>query len=430
VTWKLRHPLRLGLVLFASLGSLTGICYGLLILGVWIPVVPPALAAIATGGAAIVTIAYQMQQQQEKVSQLALEQEQTIEQLTTLLHEGTKTLTTQNWSEEKTRTMTNPDNGAESWVSFPPPSIATPSLDGRYKINRVLGQGGFGQTFLAEDTKRPGHPTCVVKYLMPARQDAKFLNVARRLFETEAKILEALGQHSQIPQLLAYFEQNQQFYLVEQYIEGEPLSEELKADTRLSEVQVVEILEDVLEVLAFIHKHHVIHRDIKPSNIIRSKEDGLLVLIDFGAVKQMQETEDQTIAIGTRGYAPPEQFHGRPRPNSDIYALGMIGIQALTGISPQQLIEERDQKTDTLIWRHLANVGDELARVLNKMVEYHGSDRYQSATEALEDLNRIDPAKLSDRVEDLRKLPTDSDLDTLHLSDTVDDATIKVDHEQ
>lgn len=432
VTWKLRHPLRLGLVLFASLGSLTGICYGLLIGGIWIPLVPPVLAAIATGGAAIVTIAYQMQQQQEKVSKLAQEQELAIAQLTTLLHEGTKTLTTQNWSEEKTRTMTNPDNGAESWVSSPPPPIATSSLDGRYKINRVLGQGGFGQTFLAEDTKRPGHPTCVVKYLMPARQDAKFLTVARRLFETEAKILEALGQHSQIPQLLAYFEENQQFYLVEQYIEGEPLSEELKPDTRLSEVQVVEILKDVLQALAFIHKHNVIHRDIKPSNIIRSKEDGLLVLIDFGAVKQMQETEDQTIAIGTRGYAPPEQFHGRPRPNSDIYALGMIGIQALTGISPQQLIEERDQKTDNLIWRHLANVGDELAAVLNKMVEYHGSDRYQSANEVLEDLNRIDLSKLSDRVEDLRKVPKDfdSDADTLHLSDTADDATIKVDPEQ
>ncbi len=428
VAWKLRHPLRLGLALVVTLGSLTLVCYGMLIGGVWIPLVPPALAAIATAGAAIVTIAYQMQQQQEQVAKLAEQQEQTIEQLTTLLKEGTKTFTTQNWSEEKTRTMTSSEDGTASWVSPPPMPIATNSLDGRYKINRVLGQGGFGQTFLAEDTKRPGHPTCVVKYLMPARQDAKFLTVARRLFETEAKILEALGQHSQIPQLLAYFEENQQFYLVEQYIEGEPLSEELRADTRMSEVQVVEMLKDVLQALAFIHKHHVIHRDIKPSNIIRSKQDGLLVLIDFGAVKQMQETEDQTIAIGTRGYAPPEQFHGRPRPNSDIYALGMIGIQALTGISPQQLIEERNSATENVAWRHLANVGDELANILDKMVKFDFVERYQSANEALQDIEHLDPTKLSDRVEDLRKVPSDdSDVDTLHLSDTADDATIKVD---
>ncbi len=429
VAWKLRHPLRLGLGITATLGSLILVCYGMLIGGVWIPLLPPMLAAIATGGSAIVTIAYQMHQQQEKVSKLAQEQELAIEQLTTLLKQGTTTLATQNWSEEKTQAMTTSEDGASFGVSTWEPPLATLSLDGRYKINRVLGQGGFGQTFLAEDTKRPGHPTCVVKYLMPARQDAKFLTVARRLFETEAKILEALGQHSQIPQLLAYFEENQQFYLVEQYIEGEPLSEELKADSRMSEVQVVEMLKDVLKALEFIHKHHVIHRDIKPSNIIRSKQDGLLVLIDFGAVKQMQETEDQTIAIGTRGYAPPEQFYGRPRPNSDIYALGMIGIQALTGISPQQLIEERHSEKGNVAWRHLANVGDELARILDKMVEYHFSDRYQSANEVLEDLNRIDPTSLSSRVEDLRKVPSDfdSDADTLHISDTAEDATIKVD---
>lgn len=432
VAMKLRHPLRLLLVLIGALGGLVGVSWGLLILGVWIPLLPPALAVVATGACAIATIAYQIQQQQEKVGQLAQEQEQTIALLTTMLKEGnTKTLTADDWANQVTQPMENWD-GHTHPIASPSPDPSA-SLDGRYKITSVLGQGGFGQTYLAEDIKRPGNPICVVKYLMPARQDAKFLQVARRLFETEAKILEALGRHTQIPQLLAYFVQNEQFYLVEEYIEGHPLSDELTPETRLSEVQVVEILKDVLEVLDFIHKHHVIHRDIKPGNIIRSKQDGLLVLIDFGAVKQMQphgdgESQEQTIAIGTKGYAPPEQFHGRPHAYSDIYALGMIGIQALTGIPPFQL-EDRDPNTGNIIWRHLANVSDELAAILDKMVEYHFISRYQSASEVLQDINRLDLSKLSSRTEDLRKAPTDSNPDTLHLSEYSDDATVKVDPE-
>lgn len=429
VAMKLGHPLRLLLTVVGALGGLVGICYGLLSIGVWIPLLPPVLAVVGTGACAIATIAYQIKQEQDKISRMADDQEKTIVALTTMLKEGnTKTLA----AGEVTQPMGS-TNGSS------PPIISQPlsdSLDGRYKITSVLGQGGFGQTYLAEDIKRPGNPTCVVKYLMPARQDAKFLEVARRLFETEAKILEALGRHSQIPQLLAYFVENEQFYLVEEYIEGETLSEELQADTRLSEVQVVEILKYVLEVLEFIHKHHVIHRDIKPGNIIRSKQDGLLVLIDFGAVKQMQpptekDLVDPTIAIGTRGYAPPEQFHGRPYANSDIYALGMIGIQALTGISPQQLLEDRPSKTLNIVWRHLANVSEELGSILDKMVEYDFTARYQSATEVLHDLNRLDSSKLSSRTEDLRKVPTDFDADTLNLSDYGNnDATVKVDSEE
>ena len=155
---------------------------------------------------------------------------------------------------------------------------------------------------------------------------------------------------------------------------------------------MVELLKGVLEILVFIHDHHVLHRDVKPSNIIRRQQDGRLVLIDFGAVKQMQpslqeESEGETVAIGTRGYAPPEQLTGHPRFSSDIYALGMIGIQAVTGIPPHIL--KPDKKSGTVDWRHLAKVSEEFASILDKMVNYHFNERYQSAAAVLQDLKQL-----------------------------------------
>ncbi|MEO1374867.1 MAG: serine/threonine-protein kinase, partial [Cyanobacteria bacterium J06635_10] len=226
--------------------------------------------------------------------------------------------------------------------------------------------------------------------LMPARKDTRFLQVARRLFDSEAEILELLGQHHQIPELYAFFEEDKEFYLVQQFIPGHPLGEELppKKDIK-SESYVVDMLKELLEVLAFIHQRQVIHRDIKPANIIRCNQDNRLVLIDFGAVKLMQpkskeQTELATVAIGTQGYTPPEQFAGHPRLSSDIYALGMIAIQALTGLHPQEL--QPHPETGNLKWREWAQVSDKLAAILDKMVRYSASERYKSAVEALEDI--------------------------------------------
>ncbi|GAB4184966.1 MAG: hypothetical protein Fur006_22870 [Coleofasciculaceae cyanobacterium] len=267
-------------------------------------------------------------------------------------------------------------------------------LDQRYRVIRVLGQGGFGHTYVAEDTRRPGNPTCVVKHLKPASSDPDFLKTARRLFNREAETLEKLGSHDQIPRLLAYFEENQEFYLVEEFIDGHPLNIELTPGEKWNEGQVVELLQEVLPILEFVHANNVIHRDLKPENLIRRKQDNKIVLVDFGAVKQVQmqsiiaqEMVNETVAIGTPGYMPSEQGQGRPRPSSDIYALGMIAIQALTGMNPTQFSEDPD--TGEILWQQHAQVSDLLASVLTKMVRHYFKYRYQSATEALQSIEPL-----------------------------------------
>ncbi len=261
-------------------------------------------------------------------------------------------------------------------------------LDHRYQIIRVLATGGFGQTYIAEDTRRPGNPICVVKHLKPGT-DPRVFATAKRLFNSEAETLEKLGNHDQIPRLLAYFDENQEFYLVQEYIEGHTLAQELLPGKRWSESQVIQLLQEVLGILEFVHKQSVIHRDIKPDNIIRRTSDNKFVLVDFGAVKQLRTQmvtvggqASATVVIGTPGYMPTEQGQGKPRPNSDIYSLGIIAIQALTGLPATELQE--DPETGEIIWRHSVTVNPRLAAVLTKMVRYHFKDRYQSATEALQ----------------------------------------------
>ena len=267
-------------------------------------------------------------------------------------------------------------------------------LDGRYLVVQILGTGGFGQTYIAQDTRRPGNPVCVVKHLKPASSDPNILPTARRLFNSEAETLEQLGNHDQIPRLLAYFEQEQEFYLVQELIEGHTLKTELSPGSRWTENQVIPMLQDVLGILEFVHSRGVIHRDIKPDNLIRRTSDNKLVLVDFGAVKQLPnqmvgipQEASATVAIGTPGYMPSEQARGQPRPNSDIYALGIIAIQALTGLLPLQLQE--DPNTGEMLWQHLVSVSPGLAAVLSKMVRYHFKDRYQSATEALQAIRQL-----------------------------------------
>jgi eukaryotic-like serine/threonine-protein kinase len=269
---------------------------------------------------------------------------------------------------------------------------ATPEtlLGGRYRLLGQLGVGGFGQTFLAEDLHLPDTPRCVIKRLKPQLTDAFNLQTAKRLFDTEARTLYQLGDHNQIPRLLAHFEHKQEFYLAQELVVGEPLSEELISGQRWTDAQAIAFLRDILGVLSFVHQQNVIHRDIKPANLIRRRNDGKIVLIDFGAVKQAttqlanpNSGPTQTIAIGTQGYMPNEQIVGNPRFSSDVYAVGMVAIQALTGVSPRQLQE--DHQTGEIQWRHLVpHVSNALADVLDTMIRYDFRARYPTAKEALE----------------------------------------------
>lgn len=392
-----------------ALGILLGTSYLLLLNSGWIPVVAPALALIISGTGVITYTGYKAkqesikaEQERRKIEAKAQEQEQNLALLQALLKEKNETISSTNTktipipqtdlSQEDATAIWNPTPGANSdgtSVEYRPEHNL---LARRYQTKRVLGSGGFGLIHLAEDTQRPGSPECVVKQLKPARSDPQFLKIARRLFRTEAEILEILGNHLKIPRLLAYFEEDQAFYLVEEYIPGQSLSDELPVDKRLGVKEVADILKDILEILVFIHKYGVIHRDIKPGNIIRRQTDGQLVLIDFGAVKQIKspeqsQAENATVAIGSRGYAPPEQLAGHPSFNSDIYALGMIGIQGLTGIRPYQL--PISPETGEVIWRNLADVPEEFAQILEKMVSYHFADRYKSAEVILQDLSKV-----------------------------------------
>ncbi len=267
-------------------------------------------------------------------------------------------------------------------------------IGGRYRLIQPLGAGGFGQTFSAQDLHLPGHPLCVVKQLKPQVTTAEELQTARRLFDTEAQTLYKLGTHPQIPGLLAHFEENQEFYLAQEYIQGHSLADELGAPW--SEAQVVAFLGDLLGILAFVHGHGVIHRDLKPSNLIRRAGDNRIVLIDFGAVKQVAEATalrsglSHTISIGTQGYMPSEQVAGRPQFSSDIYAAGILGIQALTGCPPTEL--HPDPHSGELDWQHYApQAHPALVDVLDTMVRYDFRTRYTTAAEALAALRRLPP---------------------------------------
>ncbi|MFW9265403.1 protein kinase domain-containing protein, partial [Nostoc sp. CALU 546] len=248
-----------------------------------------------------------------------------------------------------------------------------------------------------------GTPQGVVNQFRPPRQDAEYLNVVRLLFVAESEILETFGKHPQIPQLLAFFEENRQFSLVQEFVRGHAMDKELSSGKQLKQAEVVEMLKEVLNVLVFVHSYGVIHRDIKPSNLIRRESDGHIVLIDFGAVKQIQpqQQEAQTISIGTPNYAPSEQMSGLPKLNSDIYALGIMGIQGLTGVEPREF--RRDTNTGEIIiskesdgnqqvwqhWRELTEATNALVIILNRMVHFDFTQRYQSATEVLKNLESL-----------------------------------------
>ncbi|MEG4344133.1 serine/threonine-protein kinase [Microcoleus sp. A003_D6] len=268
-------------------------------------------------------------------------------------------------------------------------------LRARYRVIEPLGQGGFGATFLAKDISLPGQPSCVVKQLRPSSSSPRVLEMARELFKREAKTLGQLGDHPQVPRLLDYFETEQQFYLVQEYVKGSTLKQEVKHSGRFNESDVKNFLLEILPVVQYIHSQGVIHRDIKPANIIRRVQDSHLVLIDFGAVKdQVSQTilldpADQTantkFSVGTFSFAPPEQMALRPIFASDIYAVGMTCLYLLTGKSPKDL--DFDAVTGEIVWQPHVQVSPNFARILGKMLKPMVGHRFQSAGDVIRALS-------------------------------------------
>lgn len=267
------------------------------------------------------------------------------------------------------------------------------TLTGRYKIVKLLGGGGFSQTFIAEDGHLPDRPACVIKQLKPVSSQAEVLRISRELFDKEAKVLYRLGKHNCIPSLLAHFEEDEEFFLAQELIEGDVLTQEIKRGRCLGEQYTIDFLTDILLTLDFVHHQQVIHRDIKPSNLIRRFSDRKIVLIDFGAVKEVstqpisQLGHTSSLVIGSPGYMPNEQYSGKTMFASDIYAIGMIAMQALTGLSPNQIPE--DSITSEFCWRDRVEVTPTLANIIDKMVRFDFRQRYQSASEVLEALQPL-----------------------------------------
>ncbi len=269
----------------------------------------------------------------------------------------------------------------------------------RYKIIDKLGCGGFAIAYTAQDIQNPRNPPCAIKEIpFPQSENSLVLERARNRFEREANALHILGKDSRIPALFERFEENENFYLVQEFIEGIPLSQELIQGQQWKEADVIALLREIIEILVFIHKANIIHRDITPFNLIRRTKSHRIALIDFGAVKEISTFTSNSTgeiltsqAIGTSGYMPAEQYNPRsvPQPCNDIYPVGIIAIQALTGRRPTNL--PHDPETGEILWifSTAERVSDGLTNILNQMVRFNFQERYQSAADVLEALNSI-----------------------------------------
>ncbi|MEH2437344.1 MAG: serine/threonine-protein kinase [Nostoc sp.] len=282
------------------------------------------------------------------------------------------------------------------------PEIAAGTLiDNRYIIQKLLGQGGLGRTYLAFDTRR-FNEACVLKEFAPIGTGESGLEQYRNLFKREAKILHQL-QHPQIPKFLACFEGDGRLFLVQEYVDGKTYSRllgELQRQGRnFSEEEVIEWLKNLLPVLEYVHQHNIIHRDISPDNIMLPDGKDLPVLIDFGVGKQIADINEgrssnnqvtfvgKMSLVGKVGYAPREQISlGLCSPSSDLYALGVTAIVLLTGRDPSLLMDQYSLEWN---WRYYTYVTDGFAQVLDQMLADRPNKRYQTAREVFIDLEQI-----------------------------------------
>lgn len=268
-------------------------------------------------------------------------------------------------------------------------------LNNRYEVIRELGDGGFGKTFLVRDLQMPSARECVVKQLKPLHENAEIYAMVKDRFQREAAILEQLGEHDQVPRLYAYFCEADLFYLVEEYVEGDTLTQKVQREGAQSEAIVQAMLVNLLPAIVHVHQQKIVHRDIKPDNILLRQSDQKPVLIDFGAVKETMATmlnaqgdSSRSIVVGTPGYMPSEQMVGRPVYGSDLYSLGLTAIYMLTGKLPQDL--DTDPQTGAFLWRGYApQVSEGLAAVLDRAIQISPGNRFGSAQEMFMALNGL-----------------------------------------
>jgi serine/threonine protein kinase len=279
-------------------------------------------------------------------------------------------------------------------------------LENRYKPLKSIGRGGFGKTYLAEDIKKFGEQ-CVIKQFAPYSGNDSETEKTR--FQDEAKQLQRLGEHPQIPTLLAFFSERGYLYFVQQYVAGENLAEELERNGVFNEAQIRDFLQDLLGILQVVHRQGTIHRDLKPYNIMRRKDDRKLVLIDFGISKQVEANPATGTSIGSLGYSPLEQFWGgKAYPSSDLYSLGVTAFYLMTGISPHQILAIAMEETSPAHahnwaehWRKYVEypVSDRLGAVLDKLMQIDHKQRYQSASDVLKDLTGQQPLQTKTQVQ-------------------------------
>ncbi|MEX0271873.1 protein kinase [Leptolyngbyaceae cyanobacterium UHCC 1019] len=259
-------------------------------------------------------------------------------------------------------------------------------LKNRYRAIKVIGRGGFGRTLLAVDEAQPLKPCCVIKQFLPQPENLANTEKAFDLFKEEVLRLRDVGKHPNIPDLFGYCSQQGYQYLIQEFIDGRDLAQELTEDGAFSELKIRQLLEELLPVVQFIHDLQIIHRDIKPANIIRRQSDQSLFLVDLGAAKQTTGTAlAQTgTVIGSAEYVSPEQSHGKAVFASDIYSLGATCIHLLTGMSPFDLYNSHE---GLWVWQEYLPqpVSRSLASVLNKMLSDAPSKRYASAIQVSAD---------------------------------------------
>ena len=269
-------------------------------------------------------------------------------------------------------------------------------INNRYRPLSLLGSGGSSNTYLAEDTHLPSNRRCVVKQLRPPTDDNSNYPILKERFQREAVILEMLGNSSeQIPKLQAYFTDGHDFYLVQDWIDGESIGQRVRSNGPFSESEVASFLHQILPVLEYIHSKGIVHRDIKPENIMLRKTDDLPLLIDFGAVKEVVADQSTTIIIGSPGFMPVEQANGKPVFASDLYSLGFTAAYMLSGKRPRELTEGDHESF--LKQEPFKNLDPALLYVINKSTRLLPSDRFQTANEMLAALKGdIEPTVLTE----------------------------------